>query len=250
VKEHEIVLRLVHEGLLARKTGRADNHIHASDIPKWCSRRFVLCDRLQRSFHPPKTISVAQALTFSIGEKIEEIVGEALAIHSPHIQVLEDICIQKKFGKTVMSGSIDKGLVLTRPKHLFVPLEVKSIKPDEFDTLTEPKLSHTVQVQTYLFLLSGQTKVVGRNLKSKSTVTIPLTGDTFNGRGVIVYICKTQKPEPIKTFLIEKDKTFEKWLKAVRKEIDGKTLPPRVCSHQGSALARECPEVNYCFEEN
>lgn len=245
------IKQAVYTGLSQYGNGRDDNHIHASDLPKWCSRRYVLCHKLNRPYHPKKYLGIATALTFSIGKKIEDIVIENLTIayqSIPDVKVIKEIKFEHKRDSLILTGSLDVGLTYD---NIFIPTEVKSIRPDAFDTLETPLLEHTTQLQTYLFLSQQNTTLTGFSTTQNKPIQLDLK-HYKSQMGVMVYVCKTEKPDPLKTFDVEYDKEHKKYLmsllKKVSKSISAKRLPKKICVHQGSSFAKQCPEVNFCFE--
>jgi len=236
--------------------------IHASDIFEMCVRKYCIFSKKQLRRAKPGA-GAGLALTFEIGKKIQHIVTECMPeivgvwqclvcnqIHtgprpmecSCHSRVFRYMETELSYpvGKFTMTGSID---VLTAEYDGAVPVEVKSIKPEDFDKLEEPLLQHVYQVETYLYLIS--------KLKNKDKILkyFKIT----DKKGYIIYVCKAHKQEPFKIFEIQPSvqfkKTMDNYIKDLKTFSKTGKIPARNCSTIHHPLARTCLVLDICFKE-
>lgn len=109
-------------------------------------------------------------------------------------------------------------------------LDLKTIDPDMFKRLSEPLSSNVIQIRVYMWALNID-------------------------KGLLVYIDKSSNDDlPIKEFEVEQDKkTIEDVIEKanlIKKYIESKTLPARVCSNCEDKFAKMCPFIDICFLEN
>lgn len=246
-----------------------DTTVHASNVYDYCLRRTALHKKYKdRIVITDKQRGIASAMTYLIGRHVQKILTD----HTPDLVGIWECqhcgvrvwgikpvrcpdCLDKLFeykelrlqipcGKDlVISGSMDHLIRDVDKKTYFE--EVKSIKPESYDALTEPEIQHVYQVQPYLWMIAaakGDYKKKVDMLKLQST------------KAYITYVCKTQKPMPMKTFTVYRDKKFMQRMNTIAKglesisKLSGK-LPPKLCSTSLHPMARNCKVRETCFKE-
>lgn len=247
-----------------------DTTVHASNIYDYCLRRTALHIMLKNEIViTDKQRGIATAMTYLIGRQIQKILTD----HTPDLVGIWKcrICKKIEFGKKpgecvtcghslfkyeelriiipcgdhmVISGSMDHLIRDVDNKTYFE--EVKSIKPEVFDTLVEPEIQHVYQVQPYLWMIAE-----AKGLYKKDVEMLKLQST----KAYVTYVCKTQKQMPMKTFTIYRDKKFmqrmntiAKGLKSISKLDTG--LPERICSTPLHPMARNCKMRGSCFEKH
>jgi len=244
------------------KNRRTDEHkkVHASGVFDICARRHALADKEGIQVGKQK-IGGPLAMTFEIGSKIQDIVLE----HLPTVAVGKWECagcghtIWSPFPKkcTKCKGIIFKyheasfkykagkfeivchhdGFVMKNPTMIY-PLEVKSIKVEEFEKLTGPLLSHHYQVTSGLWLAKHDKKH-----------QVPYKIST--AKAYIIYISKAHKMPPWKIFEVKPHPVAVKVLNDTVKELKAysKTgkLPKRICNDTRHLCAKKCGIVGTCF---
>lgn len=249
---------------------RDDYHctVHASNVYNYCTRRTALHRKHKDSIVVvDKQKGIATAMTYLIGRHIQKIltdhtpdlVGKWECTHCGNILsglrpkacpicrgtvfTYNELRVIVPCGKDfAISGSMDHLIQDTDGKVYFE--EVKSIKPEVFDTLTEPEISHIYQVQPYLWMISEAKGVYAKDigmLKLQST------------KAYVTYVCKTQKPMPMKTFTVYRDKKFMQKMNTIAKDLKSipklGALPKRICSTSLHPMARDCKMRSTCFAE-
>jgi hypothetical protein len=239
MKPDEMLLDAVQQGLKIRykhkEQVREGNSIHATNLIDFCPREYALCVLNKIMFNAPKPASFAQMTTYELGYKIEALVlgalKAALVLHEAqpfHIN-------HTYFGYPII-GSPDAWVKLKATEGLYT-LEIKSIKPEDFDVLAEPKVVHECQLSLYLWL-ADLCKTPGMQVD----------------RGLILYVCKTQKQNPFKVFTVERNNNFISRILGQLEELKtfskNKKLPDRICNSPQALMARRpCKCVEDCFTE-
>lgn len=244
---------------------RNESNIHASSLGTFCSRKYAILSDTNIKI-PKKYLGINSLVTYSIGNKIQDIIHSSLGEKVYGMWVCSNCgkvlvgyntiktgcskCGTNRFLKykecsleysitpTIkVSGSID---IIVELGDKLVVLECKSIAPQYFEKLTEPQPNHTLQVQTYLWLI--------KKLKKMYTIADQITSDF----ALIIYVSKGHLNDPFKIFTINSYKEASKILKKASEDLTkfhetGK-LPNRICLNEFSPLAKECGAVLSCFE--
>jgi hypothetical protein len=153
----------------------------------------------------------------------------------------------KKLGQLVVRGNIDY-VIATSATSGFV-VDAKSIKAEDFDSLTEPSIDYKRQVRLYMWLLNEKgSKLVG-------TPRDALTVQSFKfdpKHAVICYCVKGARKEPFKSYVVEQDPKFISGIKSklqiLAKHIEDDVAPERICKSQANLMARDCAARTVCFE--
>ena len=130
------------------------------------------------------------------------------------------------------------GLVLGRNNNVY-PLEIKSIKKEDFEGLTEPPINYIYQVTAGLWLAKkGEQGHIPYNVK----------GD----KAFIMFVSKQQVNLPLRTFIVRPHPVAVKTINNVVRELRAysKTgvLPKRMCDSERSVMARKCGIKDVCFK--
>jgi hypothetical protein len=253
-------------------TSRQDTNLHVSDLVDcFCPRKYALCIKNNTPFHVKKWLSVAQSFTFEIGRAFQSIVvsrykkagiligtWRCLSCGRKYFGIgdkcpncsREDLLkyedttlVLDKYGVDVV-GNVD--ILAVRPPNEIVAVEVKSIKPDSFDTLTEPELMHTRQISLYLWLLKTGAKIACKHSN------INIADYKFNtSSGVVKYCSKTYKQMPFKTFKVTPNPQLlaevESKLRIVKKFTKDGKIPKAICTSKSNLMARNCSCRDTCF---
>lgn len=235
IKPDEQLLFHLQSGLKKRhqqgEAKREGNHIHATNLIDFCPREYLLCIKHKVFFNQPKPTSTAQMLTFEIGRAIEHVVISALR--------LEKVVIDKEplEIKEIPFPIIATPDIYTIFSTLDMPyiVEVKSIKPEDFDNLSEPIVNHECQLSLYLWFAQAL------NMKAHTEA------------GLVLYVAKTQKPMPFKAFFIQRNEAFigrvKEQLTTLKTFSKSKKLPPRICNSKLALMARRpCKCLKECFD--
>jgi len=211
---------------------REGNVIHATNLINFCPREYALCIKNGVFYNQPKPTAIGQKVTYEIGRRIEDMVREALWEEKVVLDHLKGVGIKKPYP---VVGTPDIWVKLSARDRPYI-VEVKSIKPDEFDTLIAPKMDHICQVSLYLWF-------AGLN-------DLPVHTDI----GLIIYVVKLQKTIPIKVYPVhiatEFLKTVQKQLAELKRFSKTKKLPVRTCNSPSALMAkRPCKVLKECFDE-
>jgi hypothetical protein len=173
--------------------------------------------------------------TYEIGRRIEKIILQSLQAAT----VLEKrgvFTIPPSYCGYTLTGAPDAWVRL-HPAWSIYTTEIKSIKPEDFDALVEPKVVHECQLSLYLWF-AELCKMPNMQVKE----------------GLLLYACKTQKVMPYKVFLVQRNDAFLKRVQDQLKELKTfsktKKLPERMCNSPQALMARRpCKCVEECFAE-
>ncbi len=225
--------------------GRGDfkRTIHASEILQLCPRKEMLQQKYKIKEPHKEALPFGLSITFAIGRAVEGKIRESLGNNLIGPETMcwnyQELNLQvEKYGFT-FSGSMD---AIFKYEDISVPIEIKSISPDQFDELVEPLIQHRFQCQTYLWLIKN-------NKKHQFVKTNGLSHD----KCYIIYISKTAKNNPIKIFEIKLDIPYVNLMKEhltqfkLYSETGG--LPQRSCLTEKSKSAKKCMMCKHCFEE-
>jgi hypothetical protein len=261
------------------KTTREDNYsIHVSDLSNFCLRRYILCRQHNIPFNKIKSIPIGTGFTFDIGNKVQDIIFTRVAhfkiekmigiwvcpicntqydglkpaacskCNPPHgfnsfkykeLKLHYNITDKKNNVHTI-TGNIDLPILYADDKTILIH-EIKSIKPDDFDTMDAPLPNHQIQLKGYLWLAKknkNKYKHLGFKFHTKS--------------GIILYASKLAKVEPFKVFQVNLDIATEKIFDKIEKDLktfSNRNKLPRICQSSYSKKARNCPEVNACWHD-
>jgi hypothetical protein len=243
------------------RAGNYDGYVHVSSLAgDFCPRHYAIAINEDLALY--ESVTGGHKVTWAIGRSVETHVRDSFIEGIGRENIYGKwLCECKKKGfqglyveKTCDCGKpIDKlhepdikddhfgvwghpDLVFRRKNKLFV-MEIKSMKKDQWDELTEPLPSHIKQALMYPYLLSHISKNVA------ATVTF-------------VYVTKDFKwGSPYKEFHInvleEKYVKLRKQLleeaKQVKDYTEKGTSPERICASPASVMAKKCPVVHRCF---
>lgn len=254
-------------------SSRIDGNIHISDMTNgFCHRKFVYCLKNNIPFHIRQYLSVPQSFTYEIGRAVQAIavnrykkmsilIGTWKCLSCDYtffgtqepckecgsklIKYVDTKLILDGYGIPIV-GNIDM-LILTLESEI-LPTEIKSIKPDSFDKLTEPELLHQNQISLYLWLLKSGAKIACKNYN------IDLTKYKFYTKyGLVNYFCKTYKQMPFKVFRTKYNQELvtdiEAKLIKMKNALKSGKVPKRICANKFSLLAKNCHIKDKCFEE-
>jgi CRISPR/Cas system-associated exonuclease Cas4 (RecB family) len=236
----DTIKKLIYKGIKldSTRSGEFAPEIHASSLYNGCPRRFVLAYRMGILLNGRiQKLSNSQKVTYRIGQKIEEMVIEALRPYLigqiktyGNIWIYRSPLLRYKIGEFEILGHPDIVVAIDGVKFI---IEVKSIDKDEFDTLNEHIYKHEHQTLAYVYLAK----------KSRMG---------FSDVAFIVYIAKGHKQDPIKVFPVKLTKSYREQLevfsKSVKKsKVEG--IPKRICTTKLHPLARGCPIRNICWGE-
>ena len=205
-----------------RKRSRFE--IHATDIKTLCLRQFFIMYSQGIPYQSKeKKYPIRTYLTFRIGDKIEELVRDCLKGYKPKSLVV-------KIKDIYLIGNPDIIIDYNNKKYI---VECKSIKREDYNSLTEPLGDHILQVSFYLWL-ADRYKHLG-----------------YEKKGFIIYVPKQESEPLIKIFPITltsfyKEK-FDNLLNSIKAFFLENKLPKRVCINEYSKLASECPVMRKCF---
>lgn len=245
------------------RTRREDEHhkVHASGLYNFCARRHAISNKHELKVEKNK-IRSELALTFEIGSKIQDIVIE----HLPHSGIGEWHCLSckevyyspypnkcgscggpsfkyKEVGLSYKAGAFDivchfDGFVRYDAKSVY-PIEIKSIRQEDFDVLAEPSVAYAYQITTGLWL--------AKKAKHKA-FPYKIKYD----KAFIIYVCKSHKKLPIKVFEVKPNPTAVKLLNSACKELQTysktKKLPKRICATTHHLMAKTCGLKEVCFQ--
>jgi hypothetical protein len=239
LKPDKLLLDALHQGMKARyhekEREREGNAIHASSLIDFCPREYALCMLGKVMYNASKPATIAQMMTYDIGRKIEKIVLQSF--DAAHILEKRGIFTipASMFGYPI-TGAPDAWVRL-HPSWGIYTVEIKSIKPEEFDILTEAKVVHECQLSLYLWF-AELCKTPGMQVKE----------------GLLLYACKTQKNMPHKVFLTQRNDAFLQRVQSQLQELKTfskkKKLPERMCNSPQALMARRpCKCVQECFAE-
>lgn len=172
------------------------------------------------SLNKPKPISTATALTFAIGNKLEEIVLQ-------NTNGVKPKALGIKIKDILLVGSPD---LIVDNKYI---IECKSTSRESFLALNAPYPKHVTQLMFYLWIAQ----------KHKMP---------YSTTGAIVYVPKQEVKQPvIKVFAQSLQDTyidlFNSYINTIKQSVETGKLPERTCSSVSSYFAKKCPVCHYCF---
>ena len=240
--------------------------VHVSSLPGLCARQYFIADSYPQIASSKRTTGGHQIM-WAIGKAIEQRVVSAIIADCQRQGVVgawacrcEKRKVQGLYSPTMCSSCgtdanryrqltfVDENagvignpdLMLMVERKLLI-IEVKSMKKEDWDTLTEPLPDHCFQAHSYRKLA------------------------TENGFGVhsnvaFLYVTKDFKyGDPYKEFHVPVDSVTEGMIKlswddatALRSARLQKAIPPRlaVCVSPKSSRAKSCPVCIDCFARN
>ncbi|MGQ9570681.1 MAG: hypothetical protein ACUVUQ_07530 [Thermodesulfovibrionales bacterium] len=235
-KPDEQLLHHIKEGLKKRnkimEALREGNTIHVTNLLDFCPREYALCLQHEIFFNQSKPSSLAQMVTFEIGRAVEKVVIDAL--EQEQVAVKFDL-IRVNLLPYPIVGTPDTYVLFSVKEKPYI-VEIKSIKPESFDELTQPVVNHECQLSLYLWF-AEITKM-----------------DVHTDSGLLIYVAKTQKTMPIKVYHVQRNDNFIKRVRNQLRELKtfSKTniLPKRICNSKSTFMAkRPCRCVDFCFDE-
>lgn len=222
------IIKGIEQGLKQQyASGRKDMHIHISDLPNFCARKYCLCVENGLEYSPQTQATFGMYMTRAIGKKVEDIVYESLLKAFGNKNIYHGVKFSIPMADFKVVGEID----LIVFKHI---VEVKSLRPEDWES-DNISINYIKQVEGYLW---GCKKI---KLKIEKDF------------GVLVYVCKTQKEVPVKTMKIKYNKQYNEYMQGIQKDLElfcsTKQLPNKICNSMHSQLARNCFLRNICFRE-
>jgi len=197
--------------------------VNVSAVYNTCSRGFILGYRNNFLLHKlDEKLPDNMLMTFRIGNKIEEIINEALKKYS-----IDNSVMELEAGDFKIKGHTDNMIEINNKRYI---IEIKSIKTDEFKKLNkEPIYRHEYQLMFYLYL--AKKKRLGVDC------------------GFIVYVAKEDTVPPVKIFKVKLTNRFKKEMDKLILDLKSGQLPERVCLTKNHAKMIKCPILEYCFKE-
>lgn len=267
IEEDGLVLGLLKKAPVSMDKFRDGEYLHVSDLLGKCMRKIALTEAFNLSM-PSKFIHEAMALTFAQGVALHDHVkGRMVAGHGDNMYgswsckcgavhvgptLLKsvkpkvcDVCdtpvtryheLELRDPDLMVIGSPDITIYL--PKHdVYYPIEIKSIKHEEWDALNRAKPDHVLQVLFYWYLL----KKLGYRVPSQISVLYVSKGFMFKS--------------PYKEFLVYPEKNISRLddyleeARALKAARSGGEIPPRsFCTSRECREAKDCHVVNLCFQ--
>ena len=268
---HDYMLQKIRLTYKGEKLGRpkTDNQIHVTDLGSFCPRALAICLRDKIPYHTESYLPLGLSVTFEIGRMVQSLVVRRLqsagvlwgswkcvvckklvlgvrptkCICGANLYVYQDtaLCLDT-YGHPVV-GHVDAFMMYLN--NLIIPVEVKSIKPDAFEVLTEPQPDHRGQLSHYLWMLTKKVQLPDFSGVKLSTLKFGVE------KGVIIYVCKLQKKMPYKIFEVVPDPIIigetEKNLNKFKRFTKSNVIPKRLCKNPGALLARKCTVRPLCF---
>lgn len=260
---------IIHNTIGKGNRNAYDWNIHASEIINFCPRRYKLHKKYKIPFHENNTnMTIGLAVTFQIGLATEEFFVRSMGAnsnlttlfayrcskcgkiylktdekpkicqHCKYPMTKEQITLKYKILDDVsIIGHPDLVMRLNSLQKKFHVYELKTIKPEEFDILKTPLISHVYQIKTYLWLI--------KNLPPEKRNRFKIDFKT----GYIVYIKKTYDKDPIKIFEVKLTGDFEENMESIINQLQGKERIERICNSEHSIIAKKCPVAKYCFNK-
>lgn len=251
---------------------RSHEVIHASDVtkPEFCARKFRLLDHTGVK-QSDSYISAALRATFDIGSMVadklvEDWIGSYAQGHwqcsrcglKSSFGIQPDKACTAGIGKckwkyqevrflsesTHIDGSIDLLADLGGPKLKVV--ELKTIKPDDFDKLAAPLAEHRLRTRLYLKIIEDSTNPIRLRLDTQSAKILYVSkgfGKMHPDYGQIV---------PFKEFDVQRDdESIAEYIQHgldVKLHRETKTIPiKKVCPSVACPTAKSCPVKAQCW---
>ena len=243
----EKILEDFKKTIVANNKGRDRKviNINPSSLYKFCSRKFLLCDKYELT-EPAMDVGFGLAVTFEIGRAIEEIFFKNCS--SVLTDCTNDAIKVKKSGFT-FSGKIDcyneiDGILYINE---LKSIKVKSADKDDsvnFDTITEPIINNWLQTQLYLWMINQKTVTLASGLPiEKINKDIAL----------VTYIAKGHKYTPCKIFEVERDTKFTKMITSILKDLrlyrKEDKMAEKVCNSKYHPMAKQCCAIDFCWDK-
>ena len=203
--------------------------VYPSMLTKMCTRFFCLLGDTKVK-EADKFMTVGMAMTFEIGNAMQTILERSL---KPLIKATEIPMTYDFTDKIKLSGRLD---ILFKDGEIW---EVKSIKSETFDTLTEATKDHAYQLQSYLWAI-----------KKENPTKYKINTDA----GRVIYMAKEFKKQPFKAFEVTLSPEFCSFMDGIEStfklhESTGE-LPDRRCKSDTMSMAKNCPLFRQCFRED
>jgi hypothetical protein len=255
-------------------SAREGRNVHVYDLLEFCPRRHAISLIKRISPRLNKKAPVSLKVTRDIGKSFQKIIVKRFFESGKLVGTWEcKFCNKKYFGfynrtcpfckQKGLLRYIDTKLKLTcygipvvghvdimlmRNDRIFL-VEIKSIRPEDFVSLSEPSRDNRNQLLLYLWLLSkGATIDIP---KSRSVTKFKIDKDS----GTILYMCKTHKNMPFKPFDVFLSDGSE-FLESIDSKLNELkifstvgVLPRQICNSKHAYMARECHVVGECFGE-
>ena len=266
------VITILRKNLGGYKPERSHETVHASDVTKedFCPRQFALLTLLNET-KKARYISTALQATFDIGNMTSDIVREkwlgASAVGNwrcvkcsksftfkkkpeANMPCKGGGCCEWKYDEvnfvcqtSDISGSIDVIVDLKAPKFFLV--ELKIIKPDDFEKIVAPLAEHRIRTNLYMRLVEDSNNVF------KGAVSTQLAKVLYVSRGYGKKNVEHGEILPFKEFDVTRDDSVTQPYvdKAMKVKVFKQTgaIPAGVCKTSMDAPAKACKVCKQCF---
>lgn len=265
------IIDVLKKNLGGYKPERSHKTVHASDITKtdFCPRQFALLHLLDMK-KKDRYISAALQATFDVGNVTSDLFREKWAGQSA---IGNWRCVKcdsmvtfkqkplnvpcKHGGKcdwryeevnfvcqeTQVSGSIDVIMDLGAPKLFLV--ELKIIKPDDFEKLAAPLAEHRIRTNLYMRLAEKSNNVFGGRVNVQQARVL------YVSRGYGKKNADHNEILPFKEFTVERDDDalvpYLNRAKMVRIFKETGAIPLGVCKTSMDTPAKGCSVAKSCF---
>lgn len=275
--------KLLHNLMPYTETGRADDHLHASEItreePPFCPRKraYTVSPPDGVSIKPKsKTISTSLAYTFDIGNYVQSRINNVwlrdyMVGHweceacqqkwtfcgAPKKTCNGKNCTLPTYKEVVFHhpalgfvGSTD-GLVYNGTKKLTLG-EFKTLDKDEFKKLEAPFTEHRIRTQLYLFLIAESDSIY-KNVIDTNEAWVLYTSKAFGIKDEVQakYNYRDANFSPFKEYKIKRDDNaiapYLDKVKELNGFLAGGSLPQRICARPEDKVAQACEMCKVCF---
>lgn len=273
------IVEILNKEIKGFRPARGYDTIHASDLTKsdFCPRMVALLD-ITGAKPKDEYLDAALAMTFDVGNATADLMTNKWAgqrvignwecktcgavkhfCPKPKNAVNEG-CSHPKEDKLVchwrhreirfvhpeykFSGSIDM-LFDMGEKKLLMPVELKIVKPDEFETLAMPLAEHRLRTSLYLKLIAES------NHPEKDSINQQEARVLYVSRGYGKKHAVLQKVLPMKEFAVKRDDgallPYLQKAQAVTLFRDKKLIPKGICETSFVPRAKSCGVCAACF---
>jgi hypothetical protein len=237
--------------------------LHVSDLLRQCLRKYAIAHRTKTMIVGERVYdnqgvmyAIGHAISGYITSKAQRIVPDKLygdwycMCRSSHYLGTATVALEQEpcsaclgqlehYGELnvenreiMVSGAVDVALLETRALYL---TEVKSIKKDDWDTITRPIPDHILQAVFYWWLA----KEKGYSLHDQCSVLYGSKGFT-RGSPFKEFVIKPQQQVHRLEPYIEEAKVY-------KKALEGGPLPRRICKSPTDTMAKKCQLSTLCF---
>jgi len=240
---------------------RSGLRLHISDLVNICPRAVWFARKTGKNFRFKRTYPKPMVLAFTYGILIQNLLakyssyliskwkcfqcgethylsyGKSLKCNRKNMK-LEEYYLNLSRGWFTLTGSVDA--LIRVGKQVFIA-EIKSIRPEDFDSLEEPLFDHIFQTCGYLWMYN--------NKFVKKDPAFELF-HVSNEKAYIIYFKKDFKKIAIKPYLVDKKEyNLHHRIPELLKQIVSKEIPERTCRTKLSPNAKKCMFREECFNE-